>query len=185
MRASSAQSFFKLLIENLDIVAGPVVTLVYPLYASIRAIETRSVGDDQQWLTYWVLYSMITLFELTFASLIEWLPFWAYAKLIFTCWLVIPYFKGAASVYNNVVRPYIITRQKKISIWYVPNMKDTFTKPDDIVAAAEGYIRQNGPEAFEKIIQRSKKETMPSMDNFTNNHSLYEDNYKYEDDYRY
>ena len=41
-------------------------------YASIRAIETRSVGDDQQWLTYWVLYSMITLFELTFASLIEW-----------------------------------------------------------------------------------------------------------------
>lgn len=41
-------------------------------YASIRAIETKSVGDDQQWLTYWVLYSMITLFELTFYQLIEW-----------------------------------------------------------------------------------------------------------------
>lgn len=42
-------------------------------YASIRAIETKNVvGDDRQWLTYWVLYSMITLFELTFDKLIEW-----------------------------------------------------------------------------------------------------------------
>lgn len=41
-------------------------------YASIRAIETKTPVDDQQWLTYWVLYSMITLFELTFAKLIEW-----------------------------------------------------------------------------------------------------------------
>lgn len=41
-------------------------------YASIRAIETKSLADDQQWLTYWILYSMITLFELTFAKLIEW-----------------------------------------------------------------------------------------------------------------
>ncbi|KAJ4952323.1 hypothetical protein NE237_029155 [Protea cynaroides] len=36
------------------------------------AIETKSPVDDQQWLTYWVLYSMITLFELTFARVIEW-----------------------------------------------------------------------------------------------------------------
>lgn len=41
-------------------------------YASIKAIETKSRADDQQWLTYWVLYSMITLFELTFAKVIEW-----------------------------------------------------------------------------------------------------------------
>ncbi|XP_057791987.1 HVA22-like protein a [Salvia miltiorrhiza] len=185
MRASTAQSFLKLLAENLDVVAGPVVTLVYPLYASIRAIETKSVGDDQQWLTYWVLYSMITLFELTFAPLIQWLPFWTYARLIFTCWLVIPYFSGAASVYNNVVRPYIVTRQKRINIWYVPNIKDVFTKPHDIVTAAERYIQENGPEAFEKIIQRSNRGTASSMNKFTNNTSFYDDNYKYEDDYRY
>lgn len=41
-------------------------------YASVRAIESKSPVDDQQWLTYWVLYSMITLFELTFAKLLEW-----------------------------------------------------------------------------------------------------------------
>lgn len=45
---------------------------LFDRYASIRAIETKSAVDDQQWLTYWVLYSMITLFEITFAKVIEW-----------------------------------------------------------------------------------------------------------------
>jgi len=40
-------------------------------YASIKAIETKNIVDDQQWLTYWVLYSLITLFELTFAKVLE------------------------------------------------------------------------------------------------------------------
>jgi hypothetical protein len=27
-------------------------------YASVKAIETRSLPEDEQWLTYWVLYSL-------------------------------------------------------------------------------------------------------------------------------
>ncbi|KAL7153309.1 hypothetical protein ABFS83_04G159300 [Erythranthe nasuta] len=178
---SGAESFLKLLAQNIDVLSGPVVSLVYPLYASIRAIETKSSVDDQQWLTYWVLYSMITLFELTFAKLIEWLPFWSYAKLIFTCWLVIPYFSGAAYVYEHIVRPYIVTRQKSVNIWYVPNKKDVFRQPDDILTAAEKYIENNGTEAFEKIIHRTNKEATPNS-NFS---TFYDDNYKYEGDHRY
>lgn len=41
-------------------------------YASVKAIETESRQDDRQWLTYWVLYSMITLCEMTFSKIIEW-----------------------------------------------------------------------------------------------------------------
>ncbi|KAK6924989.1 TB2/DP1/HVA22-related protein [Dillenia turbinata] len=69
---SGAANFLKVVAKNFDILAGPIVSLVYPLYASIRAIETKSTVDDQQWLMYWILYSMITLFELTFAKVIEW-----------------------------------------------------------------------------------------------------------------
>ncbi|KAI7728419.1 hypothetical protein M8C21_000903 [Ambrosia artemisiifolia] len=61
--------------KNIDVVAGPLVALGYPLltrYASIKAMQTRSQTDDQQWLTYWGLYSLITLFELTFSKLLEW-----------------------------------------------------------------------------------------------------------------
>ncbi|MFS7999732.1 hypothetical protein Hanom_Chr12g01169901 [Helianthus anomalus] len=131
--------------------------LVLNRYASIRAIETKSPVDDQQWLTYWVLYSMITLFELTFAKLIEWIPFWSYAKLIVTCWLVLPYFNGAAYVYEHYVRPFY-TGKQTINIWYVPRKKDVFSKPDDILAAAEKYIQEHGPDAFQEIIHRSDRD---------------------------
>ena len=41
-------------------------------YASMRAIESPSSLDDQQWLTYWVLYSLITLFELSSWKVLQW-----------------------------------------------------------------------------------------------------------------
>ncbi|XP_039806219.1 HVA22-like protein a [Panicum virgatum] len=148
-------SFLKVLAKNFDVLAGPIISLAYPLYASVRAIETKNPVDDQQWLTYWVLYSFITLFELTFAPIIEWLPFWSYAKLFFNCWLVLPWFNGAAYVYDHFVRPMFVNRQI-VNIWYVPRNEKS-SKPDDVLSAAERYIEQNGPEAFEKLISKSTK----------------------------
>ncbi|KAH0875895.1 hypothetical protein HID58_073257 [Brassica napus] len=118
---SGAGNFIKVLLRNFDVLAGPVVSLVYPLHASVRAIETQSHADDKQWLTYWVLYSLLALFELTFAKLIEWVPIWSFAKLILTCWLVIPYFSGAAYVYEHFVRPVFVNPQS-INIWYPETM---------------------------------------------------------------
>ncbi|OVA13341.1 TB2/DP1/HVA22-related protein [Macleaya cordata] len=170
-------SFLKVLLKNFDVLAGPVVTLAYPLYASIRAIETKSRLDDQQWLTYWVLYSMITLFELTFAKLIECLPFWSYAKLFATCWLVLPYFSGAAYVYEHFVRPMFVN-PRTVNIWYVPQgKKDVFSKPDDILSAAERYIEENGTQAFEKLISRADREAKSKR---SSNHMIFDGG-----DYRY
>ncbi|XP_043706266.1 HVA22-like protein a [Telopea speciosissima] len=169
-----SQSFLKVVAKNFDVLAGPLVTLAYPLYASIRAIETKSRLDDQQWLTYWVLYSMITLFELTLAKVIEWLPFWSYAKLIVTCWLVLPYFNGAAYVYEHFVRPFFVNPQA-VNILYVPRKKDVFSKPDDILTAAEKYIEENGPEAFEKLISRADK----GVSSRRSNHMIFDDDYRY------
>ena len=81
------------------------------------------------------------------------IPVWPYAKLILTCWLVLPYFSGAAYVYEHYVRPIFLNPQT-INIWYVPRKKDYYGKPDDILAAAEKYIQENGTQAFETLIHR-------------------------------
>ncbi|EPS60752.1 hypothetical protein M569_14052, partial [Genlisea aurea] len=83
------------------------VALLYPLYASIRAIESPSPLDDQQWLTYWVLHSLTALFELSCWKILRWLPFWPYVKLVICLWLVLPVFNGAAYIYENSVRKYL------------------------------------------------------------------------------
>ncbi|CAN1179939.1 40S ribosomal protein S9-2 [Linum perenne] len=186
---SGAGSFLKLVLKNFDVLAGPVVGLVYPLYASVRAIETKSQTDDRQWLTYWVLYSMITLIELTFATVIECflirlkrvnlllimdrIPIWSYAKLIFTCWLVLPYFTGAAYVYEHFLRPLFVNPQQTINVWYVPKMKDVFTRKDDVLTAAEKYIQEHGTEAFEAMISRADKSKSGSSHSIFGHHEDY------------
>ncbi|KAG5522821.1 hypothetical protein RHGRI_034836 [Rhododendron griersonianum] len=83
----------------------------------------------------------------------SWIPFWSHAKLIVTCWLVLPYFSGAAYVYEQYVRPFFLN-PRSINIWHVPRKEDIFSKPDDILTAAEKYMQENGPEAFEKLISK-------------------------------
>lgn len=159
MGADSGDNFLTVVAKNFDVLAGPVVALVYPLYASIKAIESGSRADDQQWLTYWVLYSLITLFELSFAKVLEWFPIWSYAKLFFTCWLVLPQFNGATYVYKNFIRPFYMNPQRTTStIWYIPKTKNFFGKKDDILSAAERYIEENGTEAFERLIRKADRE---------------------------
>ncbi|TVU24367.1 hypothetical protein EJB05_26800 [Eragrostis curvula] len=153
---SGSGSLLKVIAKNFDVLAGPLVALAYPLYASVKAIETKSPVDDQQWLTYWVLYSLITLFEITFASIIQWLPFWPSMKLIFICWLVLPYFNGAAYVYQNYVRP-VFVKNQMVNIWYVPQKKGLFGKSDDFLTALDKFVEENGTDALKKLASKAGK----------------------------
>nr|CAD1834008.1 unnamed protein product [Ananas comosus var. bracteatus] len=141
------------LARHLDALIGPGLMLLYPLYASMRAIESPSPLDDQQWLTYWVLYSLITLFELTFWKVLQWFPLWPYMKLVFCCWLVLPIFNGAAYIYENYVRKYV-----KIGGYVSPNYGERERRVLQMMSldsrkAAERYIETHGLEAFERVIQ--------------------------------
>ncbi|XP_038888450.1 HVA22-like protein f [Benincasa hispida] len=86
---------------------GSAIVLLYPLYESKMAVEKPSSREHQQWLTYWVLLSLLTLFELYLATIISWIPLWPYIKLVFCLWLVLPSFKGAAYVFENIAMKYI------------------------------------------------------------------------------
>ncbi|KAJ9187508.1 hypothetical protein P3X46_002954 [Hevea brasiliensis] len=176
MGGSGSGNFLQVVAKNFDVLALPLVTLVYPLYASIKAIESKSRTDDQQWLTYWVLYSMMTIFELTFSKILECIPIWPYAKLIVTCWLVLPHFNGAAHVYQHFIRPVYMNPQAAQRIWYVPRKKDIFSKPDDILTAAEKYMEENGTEAFERLITKADREERARR---SGNYMIFDDDYIY------
>ncbi|CAN1357303.1 HVA22-like protein c [Linum perenne] len=185
--ANGSGNFIQVVAKNFDVLA---------LYASIRAIETKSRSDDQQWLTYWVLYSMITLFELTFAKILECIPVWPYAKLILSCWLVLPHFNGAAHVYKHFIRPFYMNPQSVVAnstIWYVPRKTNIFRQPDDVLTAAERYMEEHGTEAFERMIvnkqshgHREERSNSRRSDGYMVNKSYMSNNYTiFDDDYRY
>ncbi|KAJ1423619.1 TB2/DP1/HVA22-related protein [Sesbania bispinosa] len=154
---NSGNNLIQVIAKNFDVLALPLVTLVYPLYASIKAIETRSITDDQQWLTYWVLYSLITLFELTFAKVLE-ASNLALCQVDTELLVGSSHFNGAAHVYRHYVRPFYMNPQMPqipgaSQIWYVPR-KNIFSKQDDVLTAAERYMEEHGTEAFERLISK-------------------------------
>ncbi|GMY08911.1 TB2/DP1/HVA22-related protein [Fagus crenata] len=147
--------------RHLDSLVGPGVMLIYPLYASMRAIESPSTLDDQQWLTYWVLYSFITLFELFCWKVLAWFPIWPYMKLVFGLWLVLPIFNGAAYIYENIVRKYVKIGLigGRVNSTYPENQKKVLQMVSlDARKSVERYIDRYGPEAFERVIRSAEKE---------------------------
>ncbi|XP_047333025.1 HVA22-like protein e [Impatiens glandulifera] len=125
--------------------AGPVTMLLWPLYASVIAIESPSKEDDEQWLAYWILYSFLTLLEMLIQPLLEWIPIWYDLKLALVAWLVLPQFRGAAFLYERFVREKIINRfglagnhqrrNKQLS----PNGKGK-NKSDDFIASKKVFF---------------------------------------------
>ncbi|KAH9330204.1 hypothetical protein KI387_002312, partial [Taxus chinensis] len=136
----------------------PVMMLLYPLYASIREIENPSQVDDQQWLTYWVLYSLIALFELSFYRALAWFPIWPYIKLIASFWLVLPMFNGAAYIYENYVRKFALDHVQTSSK-PPPGQKQVFQKMSPAArVSVENYIAKHGEKSFERVIKAAEKE---------------------------
>ncbi|KAL3340233.1 hypothetical protein AABB24_028718 [Solanum stoloniferum] len=83
----------------------PSVTLLCPLYASIRAIESDKESSYQKCLQYWVLFGLTTVLELTLAKPLTGFSFWHYAKGLASLLLVLPQFGVASYVYMNFVKP--------------------------------------------------------------------------------
>ncbi|KAJ7963884.1 HVA22-like protein [Quillaja saponaria] len=145
--------------RHLDSIIGPGVMLLFPLYASIRAIESPSTLDDQQWLTYWVLYSFITLFELSLWKILAWIPIWPYLKLVLCMWLVLPVFNGAAYIYENFVRKYVKIGNFYIGSNYPDGQKKVLQMMSlDARKSVQRYIDRYGPDAFEKVIRAAERE---------------------------
>jgi len=81
------------------------VTVLYPALHSIRAIQSKNEDDDKTWLTYWMIYGAFTFLETFFGFVLRFIPYFDYLKLGFFAWLMLPNFKGANVVYENVLKP--------------------------------------------------------------------------------
>eukprot|EP00735_Rhodelphis_limneticus_P008764 TRINITY_DN2249_c0_g1::TRINITY_DN2249_c0_g1_i1::g.6749::m.6749 TRINITY_DN2249_c0_g1::TRINITY_DN2249_c0_g1_i1::g.6749 ORF type:complete len:125 (+),score=37.55,sp/Q29RM3/REEP5_BOVIN/47.01/5e-28,TB2_DP1_HVA22/PF03134.14/2.2e-30 TRINITY_DN2249_c0_g1_i1:77-451(+) len=91
---------------------GYLVGFVYPSYMSYKALETPGDEDDKQWLTYWVVYSIMNIFE-SFEFILGWFPMYYELKLIAIVWLV--FAQGASWLYNAHIRRFFLEHQETIS----------------------------------------------------------------------
>lgn len=133
--------------------------LIYPLYASIMAIESADKEDDQQWLTYWVLYSLVSLMEMAAGPVLAWIPFYSTLKLIVASWLVLPQFRGGIILYQKFVSPYLnattgVSDQKLTE----GQRKLLGSISSETQALVSTYIKENRSDAFDRIMEIAVKD---------------------------
>eukprot|EP00271_Cylindrocystis_brebissonii_P019336 TRINITY_DN5848_c0_g1_i1.p1 TRINITY_DN5848_c0_g1~~TRINITY_DN5848_c0_g1_i1.p1 ORF type:complete len:129 (-),score=29.24 TRINITY_DN5848_c0_g1_i1:259-645(-) len=97
--------FFAFVLSALFQLLSLVLTVLYPAAATFEALETPGEGDDQQWLTFWVINAALQLLELFAGSVLKLIPFYYTLKLAFVGWLVIPQTRGAHFLYLAHIRP--------------------------------------------------------------------------------
>ena len=77
-------------------------TVIYPGLKSIRAIETKETGDDKVWLTYWMVFGLLTVAETFFGFIFFFVPYYAWIRVGLFVWLI--EFNGAQILFNGVLR---------------------------------------------------------------------------------
>ncbi|KAG6421956.1 hypothetical protein SASPL_118516 [Salvia splendens] len=123
----------------------PAITLCYPLLASILAVETGSGYHMRKMVEYWTLFSLFSLFEISFVKINECeIPFWSGVRLAVSLLLVMPQFEGAGIAYQGLVRSFI----HMLGIF----KEERLRKRKGCLNAVEKYIEENESEALEKLV---------------------------------
>ncbi|EIM19945.1 hypothetical protein E3Q22_04176 [Wallemia mellicola] len=88
-----------------------LIGFAVPAYYAFLAIESPGHDDDIQWLTYFVVFSFFTFAE-SLVNIVTYFPFYYLFKIGFTAWLMLPQTKGAKTLYLNVLRPVLFSKNK-------------------------------------------------------------------------
>ena len=89
-----------------------LISLIYPAYKSYQTMETE---NSNNWLSYWIVYSTIAVFETIAWMIINFIPFYHIIKLAFIIWLVFPDANNSNTFYQKFIEPFFNQNSDKIN----------------------------------------------------------------------
>uniref|UniRef100_A0A6I8MXU2 Receptor expression-enhancing protein n=1 Tax=Ornithorhynchus anatinus TaxID=9258 RepID=A0A6I8MXU2_ORNAN len=96
-----------------------VFGMLYPAYASYKAVKTKNIREYVRWMMYWIVFALFMTIETFTDIFISWFPFYYEIKMAFVVWLLSPYTKGASLLYRKFVHPALARREKEIDSYIV------------------------------------------------------------------
>ncbi|PHH66501.1 hypothetical protein CDD81_6976 [Ophiocordyceps australis] len=84
-----------------------VVSYLFPIFASYKALRTSDPAQLTPWLMYWVVLSCCLLVESWTSFILVWVPFYGYLRLMFLLYLISPQTQGARVIYQQKIHPFL------------------------------------------------------------------------------
>ncbi|KAI5299138.1 hypothetical protein KEM56_003488, partial [Ascosphaera pollenicola] len=114
-----------------------VLTILFPIYASYKALRTRDPSIILPWLMYWVVIATFGLIESWTYWIISWTPFYSWIRLAFLSYLVLPQTQGARVIYQSYLDPFLYAHEDQI---------------EEAIVKGHAYARDLGVQYMEQAI---------------------------------
>ncbi|KAI9715169.1 MAG: hypothetical protein M1812_006148 [Candelaria pacifica] len=91
-----------------------IITILFPIFASYKALRTSDPAQLTPWLMYWVVLSCALLVEGWTEWILVWIPFYSWFRLIIHAYLVLPQTQGARLLYQSHIHPFLSSYELEI-----------------------------------------------------------------------
>ncbi|GLI69129.1 hypothetical protein VaNZ11_013684 [Volvox africanus] len=137
-----------------------ITQVVYPTYASLKAIQSVSKVDDTQWLTYWVIYAISTTFEAVAEFVLEWIPLYYEIKLLIIIWMIAPGTQGARKLYEEYILPQFLKHDKFFERFFG---KADAALNSDVVNTIAKLVDTKGPAIAEQVLKQAQEQALKAV----------------------
>ncbi|KKZ63770.1 hypothetical protein EMCG_01874 [[Emmonsia] crescens] len=91
-----------------------ILTILFPIFASYKALRTSDPSQLAPWLMYWVVMSIVLLVESWTYFIVGWFPFYSWIRLFALSYLVLPQTQGAKMLYQEYIDPFLHHHEREI-----------------------------------------------------------------------
>jgi receptor expression-enhancing protein 5/6 len=78
-----------------------VVSIVFPIYWTMKAMERTEKDEDKQWLSYWITWGIFFLLDVMIGNFLVKIPYFYFSKLALLTWMFLPGLNGGMLVWNR------------------------------------------------------------------------------------
>lgn len=96
-----------------------VFGMLYPAYASYKAVKSKNIREYVRWMMYWIVFALFMATETVTDIFLSWLPFYYEVKMAFVIWLLSPYTRGSSLLYRKFVHPTLSRREQEIDTYII------------------------------------------------------------------
>lgn len=89
-------------------------TVLFPIFASYKALHTSDPALLAPWLIYFVVLSAFTVVENTFDFILSWVPFYSWIRFFAHLYLILPGSQGATFLYQEYIDPFLYHHEREI-----------------------------------------------------------------------
>merc|ERR1712178_441032 len=79
-----------------------LIAVSYPMFMTVKAIESPERNEATRWLNYWVIFQFITIFEFVVGFFLSIIPGYYIAKLAFVVWCMAPIKNNGCEVFYRM-----------------------------------------------------------------------------------